>query len=474
MSVTRRQTNGTLDDPPSALPSAPIDAAARLRGRPGRVLLHSASGADDCGRWSFVACDPAMTVQARGRRVVVRDASEMIVADFCGDAIGVVEELSHAQLADAGNRDRDPAPRPYAIGYIGYDHARAFVPRLADPTAKAVPAGGELGAPDLWFGIYGAVWRHDRVTGSSDIVGTDARARERLSGWLSVPQSIGSPLRLGALEESMAHRAAYRAGFARLLEYIRAGDVYQVNLARRLSASIDADGDALALYAALAARFPEAYGALLELPGVRIVSNSPERFLSRQPGSRQLETRPIKGTRRRGADPATDLARAAELAADAKERAEHLMIVDLLRNDLGRLAEIGTVRVDGFARVVELPSLFHMVSTVSCRLRPDASAREIIEATFPGGSITGAPKLRAMQIIDELEPARRGVYTGAIGYLGARGELELSIAIRTAVITQTSASLHFGGGIVADSIYERELEETEEKAEAWRSVLAVG
>jgi para-aminobenzoate synthetase component 1 len=263
------------------------------------------------------------------------------------------------------------------------------------------------------------------------------------------------------------------AAVERALGYIRAGDIYQVNLARRLSAPIVTPGDPLALYARVAAASPAPFGALLECDGAVVISDSPELFLRRGAGSRRLETRPIKGTRRRGRAPAEDAALAAALAADDKERAEHLMIVDLERNDLGRVAATGSVRVEGFARVVTLPQVHHLVSTVACDVRDGASTAEILRATFPGGSITGAPKVRAMQLIDELEPTRRGPYTGAIGFLGAGGAIELSIVIRTAVLAAGTLTLHVGGGIVADSSPARELDETEEKSAGWRAALAL-
>jgi len=245
--------------------------------------------------------------------------------------------------------------------------------------------------------------------------------------------------------------------------------VYQVNLARRLSAAVLRRGDSLALYQHITNASAAAYGAVLDLGDTSIVSASPERFLALT-GDR-LETRPIKGTRRRTHRPAQDIALAAELRSDEKELAEHLMIVDLLRNDLGRVADIGSVRVDDFARVVELPTLYHLVSTVSCRVTPNISLSQLMGATFPGGSITGAPKLRAMQIIDELEPWPRGVYTGAIGYVGADGGLDFSIAIRTGVLRTDRLDVFVGGGVVADSTHTRELEETEEKASAWRRAV---
>jgi para-aminobenzoate synthetase component 1 len=202
-----------------------------------------------------------------------------------------------------------------------------------------------------------------------------------------------------------------------------------------------------------------------------LVGNSPERFLALD-GQGHIETRPIKGTRARGADPQRDDAALAELCAAPKERAEHVMIVDLERNDLGRVCSPGSITVDGLARVMALPTVFHLVSTVSGRLRPGVDLAALLRATFPGGSITGAPKQRAMEIIEELEPVRRGPYTGATGWLGVGGDLDLAVAIRTAVITDGRLTLSVGGGIVADSRPDAELGETEAKARAFTALCA--
>jgi para-aminobenzoate synthetase component 1 len=316
------------------------------------------------------------------------------------------------------------------VGWLGYDLGRV-IERLPSPPPD------DVGLPDLFFARY-----------------------ERWGDGGPPLAASGPPPRLGPLaadEPPERHLAAIE----RALEYIRAGDIYQVNLARRLSAAVLAPGDALALHD----RLPGApWSGYLEHGDLAVVSDSPELFLRRD-GDR-VETRPIKGTRARAADPA-------ELARDPKELAEHLMIVDLERNDLGRVARIGTVSVDDYARVVTLPTVHHLESTVSARLRPGVGVAELLRATFPGGSITGAPKVRAMQIIDELEPVRRGVYTGALGCIGPGDTMELSIVIRTAVIGRGALRLHVGGGIVADSIPARELVETEEKAASWRSGLEV-
>jgi anthranilate synthase component 1 len=253
------------------------------------------------------------------------------------------------------------------------------------------------------------------------------------------------------------------ARVARILEYIRAGDVYQVNLARRLVSRISAPGDALRVYAALAEVAPAPYGALIEADGVTVISGSPERFLGAV-GDR-IETRPIKGTRPRTAGGAQ------ELAASAKDAAEHLMIVDLERNDLGRVCRVGSVRVDAFAEIASLPTVHHLVSTVRGRLRADVDLAALLAATFPGGSITGAPKIRAMEIIAELETEARGVYTGALGLLAPGGDVELGLPIRTAVVRDGTLTYGAGGGIVADSDAGRELAECWTKTSGLRRVL---
>jgi para-aminobenzoate synthetase component I len=224
-----------------------------------------------------------------------------------------------------------------------------------------------------------------------------------------------------------------------------------------------APGDALAVYRALLDTAPAPYGALIEGDGVTVISGSPERFLALA-GDR-VETRPIKGTRPRTPGGAL------ELRESAKDAAEHLMIVDLERNDLGRIAETGSVRVDDLGYIVELPGLYHKVSRVSAKPRAGLGHAALLRATFPGGSITGAPKVRAMQLIDELEPAWRGPYCGALGFFGP-GALELAIAIRIGVIAASELRVHVGGGIVADSDPEAELAETETKAAGWVAALA--
>jgi para-aminobenzoate synthetase component I len=263
-------------------------------------------------------------------------------------------------------------------------------------------------------------------------------------------------------------RAHYLAMIARARDYIAAGDIYEINLAQRFTAAACLD-DAPALFAAWTGRHPMPFAAYVDAGPWIAVSNSPECFLHAD-GAR-VATWPIKGTRRRDRRAAAD-AVAAELRADAKEFAEHVMVVDLERNDLGRVCEPGSVRVAELAAVRQYPILLHMVSEVQGRLRPGTSSAALLRASFPGGSITGAPKIRAMQIIDELEPAPRGLYTGAIGWTEANGDSRFNIAIRTAVLDAAGLTYWAGGGIVADSDPEREYEETLLKSETLFGALA--
>jgi para-aminobenzoate synthetase component 1 len=254
-------------------------------------------------------------------------------------------------------------------------------------------------------------------------------------------------------------KAQYLSAVAAALEYIAAGDVYQINLSQRFV--VRDPPPPAAVFAALQ-RHTVPFGAYLDAGDFILVSNSPECLLMRHGDT--LATFPIKGTRPRGADRCSDQCLIEELERSAKERAEHLMIVDLERNDLGRICRTGSVRVEHFARVETFPSLHHLVSKVSGQLRPGTQLAEVLRATFPGGSITGAPKVRAMEIIDELEPVGRGFYTGAIGYIGYDGAAVFNLAIRTAIATPGQFTYHAGGGIVADSIADCEYEETLLKA----------
>ena len=264
-------------------------------------------------------------------------------------------------------------------------------------------------------------------------------------------------------------RGEYAERVERIRAYIAAGDVYQVNLSLRLRAPLA--GEALDLYGNLRATQPVPFGGYFDLGGTHVLSNSPELFLRRR--GERIETCPIKGTRRRGRTRAEDARLAAELQADPKERAEHVMIVDLERNDLGHVCRTGSVRVTRFTELASFRTLHHLVSTVRGELPAAVAAGELLRATFPGGSVTGAPKIRAMQIIDEVERGPRGFYTGALGWIDASGDLDLNVAIRTAVAAGGTLTYHAGSGIVADSEPDREHAESLLKAEAFVRGLGV-
>ncbi len=424
----------------------PIAAASRLAGTRGRVLLHSARDDDGLGRYSFATAQPSATLIGRGRSLVRLDANGRPTQRWVADPFAAVEaflaEHGCSALTGAG------APVPRVIGYLGYDLARVV---------EQLPGGPVLGADtaDLWLAAYDGVarWDGDRV----ELVGPDPRA---LAAALNAPAKPSLAPSFGPLvaDDDGAH---HMARVEKIRDYLAAGDCYQVNLARRHVARIIAPGDPLAVYAALAGASPAPYGALIEADELALISSSPERFLA-SAGDR-LETRPIKGTRPPGGS--------AELAAAEKDAAEHLMIVDLERNDLGRIAQTGSVRVDALGYVIELPTLVHKVSRVSAVPRAGVGYADLLRSMFPGGSITGAPKVRAMQLIDELEPARRGPYCGAFGYFAPTG-FDLALAIRIGVIKNQELRIHVGGGIVADSDPAAELAETEIKAAGWVAALA--
>ena len=338
---------------------------------------------------------------------------------------------------------RERAGRPgAAAGYLGYGLKR-FVEKLPDRALD------DLALPDACICFYDRVERFEEM-----------------------PAEPPRPAHLppAAIADSTFTAASYRRAVERVKEHIFAGDVYQVNLSQRFRLPLA--GEPFDAYLRMRHVNPAPFAAYLNFPGMQVLSASPERFLHLDPATRRIETRPIKGTRPRGATAAADARLRAELLASAKDRAENVMIVDLERNDLGRVADIGSVRVTELAALQELPSVFHLVSTVEARLRDDRDAVDLLLATFPGGSITGAPKIRAMQIIDDIEPTARGVYTGAIGRFGYDGSLDLNIAIRTAVCVDGTAYVQAGGGIVADSDPEAEYQETLHKARALLAALS--
>lgn len=420
------------------------DAATRLATRPGLAWLDG-DGLSEQGRWSFVASDP----------VEVRSA--LFGDPLALDALPGPDPLdgSEAELCPEVE-GLPPSSIPRWIGYVAYDAALPAMLRGA-PLSHARPR-----RPVVLWARYSALFAFDHATQRAFVCGDDALAcatfRARLA---SAPKRVEA--RAGAVraDDPAGHLRAIEAA----LEHIARGDIYQVNLARRFTARFE--GDPLALFLAMRAESPVPFGFFLRVAGAAIVGRSMERFLSWNASGGALESRPIKGTIARSA---TETA-AARLRADEKERAEHAMIVDLVRNDLGRVAAIGSVELDGLFRVEPYARLSHMVSTVRCRTKAGVGVRALLEATFPPGSVTGAPKIRAVQLIEALERSPRGVYCGATGYVDRGGGLSLAVAIRTAVIADANVEYHAGGGLVEASVPERELAETELKARVFVDAL---
>lgn len=443
-------------------------AAARLRGRPGLAWLDSSLIEGRLGRWSIVASDPRWTLTGYEDGVLLECAGAP--RRFGPGALHAFARLVGREQGATLPADA-PVGLPFvggAIGYLGFELGRE-VERVPATTRD------DTGAPVLAFGWYDAALVWDGVAQRGWLVGRHeavASLRARLdlgAGREAVTPPQGS---VGLLRPNMT-RAAYLDAVQRARAYIAAGDIYQVNLTQRFSALTDFDG--FDLYRRLRAISPAPFAAYLDVRGafggVEVLSSSPERFL-RLDGAR-LETRPIKGTRPRGATPADDARLAAELRASTKDLAEHVMIVDLERNDLGRIAVPGTVRVPEFATLESYRQVHHLVSTVEAERTPATGLEATLRATFPGGSISGAPKVRALEIIDELEPTVRGVYCGGIGYLSVHGPIDLNIAIRTITLADGVAHLHVGGAIVHDSDPEAEYAETLAKARGMARALGV-
>lgn len=337
--------------------------------------------------------------------------------------------------------------RAGVIGYFSYDLFR-FLEQYG-----SLNSIDDLGLPDCCLMAYDNLLIFDHQT----------------QQWNAEPPLSEAPqvtCRIGAASSNMT-REQYIAGVRKALDYIGAGDIYQVNLSQRFSHTFD--GSPFGLFAALRTISPSFYGAYLNCGDHAVISSSPELFLKK--AGRTIQTRPIKGTRPRGQTVAEDRAMQEDLIKSPKEAAELTMVVDLERNDLGRICEYGSVEVPAHRYVETLPTLFHTVSTVSGRLKDNLGPVDVLRATFPGGSISGCPKIRAIEVIDELEPTRRHVYTGAIGLFTPDGDFTLNIAIRTMTVAKGRLHYQVGGGIVADSDPDREYQETLDKAAAMRKAI---
>ena len=415
----------------------PIPRLESVRALGAPVLLDSADRRNQLGRYSILCAGPLL----------------QIIDD---QPAAQVQQHLRAALQQLGPaRWPGDLRLPFGaglVGYLAYDYGRQL---------ESLPclARHDIALPDLSFGLYDWSVVSDHQLQRCWLVCHPQVPSAREQALLRQLDSNAAPRQAFSLCEPFAAeqgKAQYAEAFARVQDYIHAGDCYQINLAQRFSSRYQ--GDPLSAYCALRERSPTPFSAYLEMAGGTLLSLSPERFIEVQNG--RVETRPIKGTRPRGSTPQQDQALAEELQRCEKDRAENLMIVDLLRNDLGRSCEPGSIRVPELFSLESYPNVHHLVSSITGRLRSDSDAIDLLMRAFPGGSITGAPKIRAMQIIEELEPVRRSLYCGSVGYLGCEGQMDFNIAIRSLVCHEGSIYCWGGGGVVADSELDAEYQET--------------
>lgn len=434
---------------------------ASIADRPWAVFIDSGHPHTPAGRYDILAADPYRTLCTFGGVTEVTDRHGTRCSE--ADPFDLVREA----LAPWQHNDTELPFCGGALGWFAYDLGRRIetLPQIASDTEQL---------PDMAIGLYdwAVVVDHQRQRSWLVGQGRDQRTRQR---WWSLLQGFRRPGRgvaakpfqvTGAVRSNM-DRAAYARAFARIKGYIRDGDCYQVNLAQRFAAP--ARGDAWSAYQRLRQINPAPFSAFINSPYGQVLSSSPERLL--QLHGTHVETKPIKGTRPRGSTAEGDSAMARELAESSKDRAENLMIVDLLRNDIGRVCRPGSVKVPKLFDIESFATVHHMVTTVTGELAAGRDALHLLRACFPGGSITGAPKIRAMQIIEELEPHRRGLYCGSIAYIGFDGNMDSNITIRTMVYNQGEIRCWAGGGIVHDSDVDAEYQETFDKAAAMLRLL---
>ena len=454
----------------------PVSAYLKLSDGQYGYLLESVDGGERLARYSFVGTDPYLVLRVRDGMAEYRwrdgERAGTVETRPCSDALAAVRaELERRPVARAAGLPRFAGG---AVGYLAYEAAARYEPTVP------IPEDDPLDLPEAVFCFSDTLLIFDHARHRArlltyadlDVAGGDERqARAEAAARLDamerrLERSIPDrPFRQPKLSRRLLQpsplgtREAYEGAVARIQEYIRAGDCYQVVPSRRVARRYD--GPPFLLYRALRSINPSPYMFYLHLDDFAVVGASPELLVRVENG--EVAVHPIAGTRRRDEDPAADAALEAELRSDEKERAEHVMLVDLGRNDVGRVSAAGSVRVTQFLDVERYSHVMHLVSHVTGRLRPGLTPYDALRAGFPAGTVSGAPKVRAMQIIAELERQRRGVYAGAVGYIGFDGNLDTCIAIRTLVVKDGVALAQAGGGIVADSEPAAEFQETENK-----------
>jgi anthranilate synthase component 1 len=434
----------------------PLSIYLKLANQPQTYLLESVVGGERHGRYSFIGLAARTRIEVRGYDCTEITDGREVLRERAEDPLTFVEK--YLQRFKVATDPRLPRFCGGLVGYFGYDTVRYI----------------ELGTPDIMLLVSEEIAIVDNLSGKLSLVvyaepgkpGAYAAARQRLSDLLArlrapvkLPESL--PTKSEPAVSGFGEAAYYKA-VDRAKHYIFEGDIMQVVPSQRMSKPFHATP--LSLYRALRTLNPSPYMFYFDCGDFNVVGASPE-ILARLEGD-TVTVRPIAGTRRRGATPEEDAALAEELLADAKERAEHIMLVDLGRNDAGRVAQTGSVRVTEQMVIERYSHVMHIVSNVEARLKPGLNAIDVLRATFPAGTVSGAPKVRAMEIIDELEPVKRCIYAGAVGYLGFHGNMDVAIALRTAVVKDGKLHVQAGGGVVADSQPEAEWQETQNKARA--------
>ncbi|WIM05425.1 MAG: anthranilate synthase component I [Candidatus Nitricoxidivorans perseverans] len=446
----------------------PLSVYLKLAGGPGSYLLESVQGGERFGRYSFIGLSSPTRISVSGTTLTVLEGDRVVERHENADPMAFVAAfMARFKVPDLPNLPRFAGG---LVGVFGYDTVRYIEPKLAN-VAKPDP----IGAPDILLTLSEEIAIVDNLSGrltlvvyaDPNVAGAWARTRERLKALLAKlrePVAIPVDAQAAPAESATSEwgEEAFKAAVRRAKQYIVDGDVMQVVLAQRMSRPFAASP--LALYRCLRTLNPSPYMFYFDFGDFHVVGASPEILVRLEDG--MITLRPIAGTRKRGANAEQDAALAEELLADPKERAEHLQLLDLGRNDVGRVAQTGSVRVTEQYVIERYSHVMHIVSNVEGRLKEGEDAVSVLKASFPAGTVSGAPKVRAMEIIDELEPTKRGIYAGAVGYLGFNGDMDLAIAIRTAVVKDGRIFVQAGAGIVADSDPDSEWHETLNKARA--------
>ena len=445
----------------------PLALYLKLANAPYTYLLESVQGGERFGRYSIIGLPARTLIRVNGHALTIERDGQAEEVHETADPLSFIEQ--YLARFNAAPLLGGPRFAGGLAGYFGYDTIRYIEKRLAANTKHDA-----LHTPDILLMLTDELVVVDNLSGRLTLMvyadpaqpGAYAAAQAKLQNYRLRLQTPLTPPKA----ETVAHaeavsefgEAAFKAAVLRAKQYITEGDIMQVVLSQRMSRPFAASP--LTLYRALRSLNPSPYMFYYDMGDHHVVGSSPEILVRRE--GENITVRPIAGTRPRGRDRAHDLALEKELLADPKECAEHLQLLDLGRNDLGRVAQTGTVKVTENMSIEHYSHVMHIVSNVEGKLKPDLSSMDVLRATFPAGTVSGAPKVRAMEIIDELEPSKRGIYAGAVGYLGFNGDMDLAIAIRTAVIKDQTLYVQAGAGIVADSVPENEWAETQNKARA--------